>query len=124
MIGLFLSLLLTGDEPLIEKPTKLTIGLDKSWESRILHSELTRDWTQPNKEVWDQLSPDQRNRAYKRGIYFNNIIEEIKGNFDIEFLEYDIGNELYYTKGDYPKYKIRDNGVWKEFPKEAFKVDT
>jgi hypothetical protein len=65
-----------------DRPT-LTIALDDSAQSRVLKSELTRNWTQPNPAL--RLSARQWADVKARGAQLNAIAAKIEGYFLIVY---------------------------------------
>jgi hypothetical protein len=64
------------------KPT-LSIALDDTPQSRMLQSELTRDWTRPNPAL--KLSRSQKKDLETRGAQFNAIAKKIEEHFRIVY---------------------------------------
>ena len=77
------SLLICSPAALAGKPT-LTIALDESPHSRMLKSELTRDWTQPNPAL--KLTRSQKHDLQTRGTQLNALAAKIDGYFQIVYL--------------------------------------
>ncbi|HEV8000875.1 MAG TPA: hypothetical protein VGP63_13410 [Planctomycetaceae bacterium] len=76
-------LLLCSPVVLAGKPT-LMIALDEGPHSRMLKSELTRDWTRPNPAL--KLTRSQKHDLQTRGTQFNALAAKIDGYFHVVYV--------------------------------------
>jgi hypothetical protein len=97
-----------------DRPT-LTIALDDSRQSRVLKSELTRDWTQPNPAL--RLSARQRADVKARGAQLNAIAAKIGGYFHIVYTTAD--DVPLAVRFHLPAVRI-NRGTWESLDRRAF----
>ncbi|HXY33969.1 MAG TPA: hypothetical protein VEI07_07055 [Planctomycetaceae bacterium] len=107
---------LGGSVARADKPT-LTIALDDGPRSRMLKSELTRDWTQPNPAIARRLTRSQKQDVATRGTQLNALAAKIDGYFRI----------VYATAEDVPlpvKFHLPavriNRGTWETLDRRAF----
>ncbi|HEV3303080.1 MAG TPA: hypothetical protein VG055_25735 [Planctomycetaceae bacterium] len=95
----------------------LTIALDDSPQSRMLRSELTRDWTQPNATVARRLTRSQKNDVATRGAQLNAIASKIDAYFRIIFVTPD--DAPLSVRFHLPAVRI-NRGAWETLDRRAF----
>jgi hypothetical protein len=100
-----------------QKPT-LTIALDDGWQSRMLKSELTRDWTRPNPAI--KLSRTQKKDMHARGTQLNAIATKIEDYFRIVYVGPD--DVPLSVRFHLPAVRI-NRGAWEPLDRRAFVFD-
>ncbi len=96
------------------KPT-LTIALDGSPRSRMLRSELARDWAQPNPSL--KLTRRQKKDVAARGAQLNAIAAKINAHFRIVYVTAD--EAPLSIRFHLPAIRI-NRGQWEPLDRRAF----
>jgi hypothetical protein len=95
----------------------LTIALDDTPQSRMLKSELTRDWTQPNPTVARRLTRSQKKDVATRGAQLNAIASKIDAYFRIIYVTPD--DAPHSVRFHLPAVRI-NRGAWETLDRRAF----
>jgi hypothetical protein len=98
------------------RPT-LTIALDDSPQSRMLASELTRAWTQPNPAVAKTLTRSQKKDVETRGAQFHTLATKINAYFRIVYVTAD--DVPLSVRFHLPAVRI-NRGAWETLDRRAF----
>jgi hypothetical protein len=114
LMALAMTSIVRGGE--LAKPT-LTIALDDSPQSRMVKSELTRDWTQPNRAVVKTLTRWQKKDVATRGAQFNAIATKIDGYFRVVYVKAD--EVPLSVRFHLPAVRI-NRGTWETLDRRAF----
>ncbi|HET6327804.1 MAG TPA: hypothetical protein VFG04_24180 [Planctomycetaceae bacterium] len=111
------SLTLYSPIVLAGKPT-LTIALDDGPHSRMLKSELTRDWTQPNPVL--RLTRAQKHDLRTRGTQLNALAAKIDSHFHIVYVTAGIETTVPLSiRFHLPAVRI-NRGRWETLDPRAF----
>ena len=102
MIVIFLLSFLEIQIPRTEINKELQIAISDNWESKLIYSELTRDWTKGGENVI--------------GKKYNKLRKNIR--FKIVFIKFDRYDITQLS--EYPQYKYGKYDKWNKFDKRVF----
>lgn len=93
---------------------KMILGLDQSFESQWLRSEMERDWTRPNPEI--VLTPERQREVRIRGSQLNAIMARLREKFIVTIVD-DCPPEVRMPA-------ICIGGKWESIDRRAFVKET